>query len=573
MSFIIFIAVLFIFFYLNSRISTLEQLVRSQYGKNQTVSPKTPDPVAAPQVNVAVPAPQPKIAATSEEVGGNWLGKIGVTAVVLGLLFFLQYAFEEGWVTPLGLIAIGALVGLALIGTGSYLRAKHELYSQILIGGGFAVLFVSDFVGSAVYELFNTPVALGISLLITASATLLAIRNSSQALMVLASIGAFLSIFILGMGEDQLVMALSYASVLSIGILVTSVFKKWQVANGLGFAGTYLTYIGLFLAHYAFGVNTAIFAFFLTVFFLVYLINTVLHYFVRNEQSTPGEIVLVWLNALIAFFFYYVLLAAHFEEVTAYISLGYAVIYLLLAYLASVYSASATDLRNTLAGISAFFMTVFIPLQFDGRAVTIGWFILALGMLFITAKYSTAVWRVFAVVAYALALFRFFFVDNSLGELFLNPSFAVGILGVVVSYAGAWISHHWSVLPGDSDKRPIASVFFFLAHFLTLFIISREIYHYYTNAVDYYQERDAIVSVVWTVYAVILLVAGFVGKMKVFRTAGLVIFFVAAMKIFVDIWDLGQVYRIISSVVYGVIALIASFFYSKHKDSIKEIVS
>ena len=41
---------------------------------------------------------------------------------------------------------------------------------------------------------------------------------------------------------------------------------------------------------------------------------------------------------------------------------------------------------------------------------------------------------------------------------------------------------------------------------------------------------------------------------------------------FLEVWQLGQLARIISSIAFGVIALAASFMYAKYKQRLKEIV-
>ena len=53
---------------------------------------------------------------------------------------------------------------------------------------------------------------------------------------------------------------------------------------------------------------------------------------------------------------------------------------------------------------------------------------------------------------------------------------------------------------------------------------------------------------------------------------GLVLFLITAFKVVVDVWSLGELYRIISFIVFGIIALVASFVYVKFRDRIQEIV-
>src|SRR6185369_10515462 len=40
-------------------------------------------------------------------LGANWLAKLGIAAIAVGMGFFLQYAFGKGWIGPAAQVAIG----------------------------------------------------------------------------------------------------------------------------------------------------------------------------------------------------------------------------------------------------------------------------------------------------------------------------------------------------------------------------------------------------------------------------------------------------------------------------------
>ena len=82
-------------------------------------------------------------------------------------------------------------------------------------------------------------------------------------------------------------------------------------------------------------------------------------------------------------------------------------------------------------------------------------------------------------------------------------------------------------------------------------------------------KSNTMVSILWALYAAILTAIGFIKRSSVLRIAGLILFIITAVKVLINIWDLGQLYRIISFVGLGVIALIASFAYAKYKDHLK----
>ena len=53
-----------------------------------------------------------------QTLGRNWFAIIGALAVVLGIGFFLKLAFDNNWIGDTGRVALGVVVGLALLGAG-----------------------------------------------------------------------------------------------------------------------------------------------------------------------------------------------------------------------------------------------------------------------------------------------------------------------------------------------------------------------------------------------------------------------------------------------------------------------
>ena len=99
-------------------------------------------------------------------------------------------------------------------------------------------------------------------------------------------------------------------------------------------------------------------------------------------------------------------------------------------------------------------------------------------------------------------------------------------------------------------------------------ILSQNYSTMYKSVTDLNNQRNTVVSVFWIIYAVILIGIGFSNKVKLLRILGLAFFVIIAVKIFFDVWGLGTQYRVISLVVFGVVALLASFGYAKYKDKI-----
>jgi len=85
--------------------------------------------------------------------------------------------------------------------------------------------------------------------------------------------------------------------------------------------------------------------------------------------------------------------------------------------------------------------------------------------------------------------------------------------------------------------------------------------------------RDISLSLFWLFYAIVVLAVGFLKKYKSIRLGGIALLLLAIFKLFFyDLWSLGTLYRIISSISLGVVLLSISFVYQKYKDKLKEII-
>ena len=70
-------------------------------------------------------------------VGGNWLARIGVVALIFGVAFFISLAIDRGWLGEVERVALGLIAGMALIGAGEYWRKRYAVWAQTVTGAGW----------------------------------------------------------------------------------------------------------------------------------------------------------------------------------------------------------------------------------------------------------------------------------------------------------------------------------------------------------------------------------------------------------------------------------------------------
>jgi uncharacterized membrane protein len=220
--------------------------------------PLAPEP-AAPKVTASVPPPLPPVkpppAAHAPRVAKpiDWEAMLGVKLfawiggfiLFLGIVFLVKYSFENNLITPAMRVAIGTVLGLALIVTG-WLTAtrRYRVSGQSLCATGVLVLYGNIFAAHVFYYLIALVPAFVSMAIVTGAAFYLAVRMNAQVIVVLGLLGGFLTPVLLSTGVDNPTALFGYIAVLNVGIAAVSLRKRWDYLVLLAAAGTALIEFG-----------------------------------------------------------------------------------------------------------------------------------------------------------------------------------------------------------------------------------------------------------------------------------------------------------------------------------------
>ncbi len=177
-----------------------------------------------------------------ERLGQNWLNKLGIVALVIGLSLFLGREIHH--LNALGKSALGMLLSLTLLGGGLLLerRPRYRLFARAAIGGGWALTF---FVTFALYHvdamrvLPSQGVDLVLMMGVAAAMVGHSLKYKSQ---VVSSLACLLAIVTVGISEVTL-FSLVAGALLAVGLIYVAARERWF---GLGLAGL----VGVYLNHF-----------------------------------------------------------------------------------------------------------------------------------------------------------------------------------------------------------------------------------------------------------------------------------------------------------------------------------
>src|SRR5579872_6068409 len=220
-------------------------------------------PTLAPPVPSVSPAPQaPPSAAPSfssaelgpsllerfrssldieEMLGTDWLNKLGIVLLVLGIAFFLAYQLRT--MGPQGKVLVGFVTAAVMLGAGIWgeRNDRYRIIARAGIGGGWALLFFTTYAMyhvPAAHVVDSQPFDLLLMLAVAAAMVLHTLRYRSQVVTGLAFLLAFLTVTI----SHSNVYSLAAGVVLAAGLVAIVGRMQWFELEVFGILASYLNH-------------------------------------------------------------------------------------------------------------------------------------------------------------------------------------------------------------------------------------------------------------------------------------------------------------------------------------------
>ncbi len=463
-----------------------------------TPSPPPSSP-SRPQATPSRPAPTPSRPVPSDVprerikvdweliLGGNWLARIGVLAVVIGVAFFLKLAFDNQWIGEAGRVALGVTGGIGLLIAGELLHRRYPIYAQALLGGGIAVLYVSIFAAFSFYGLLDIYPAAGLLFLFSVTAAALALRHDSTALAVIGILGAFAGPFILGayppkptvlqtFASDASAQIMVYVVIVDLGVLALSTVRNWRWFSLLALLGS-LASFGIWYGEYGEETAVTIVQGSLTAIFLIFIGVTTLFHVIWRRAAQEYDHALMVINVAAYLGISYGVLWDEFRPWMGVFTLLMAFFYGALAYAVIWRGREQANLSIMALGIAAVLLTIAVPVQLEGPWVSVAWAVEGAALVWLSFTLKMWQLRAFGTVVFAVFAIQLLAFDTP-GALkagltpFYNTYLLSYALGVGATFLTAYLLWRNRALLMESESAlfPIfltaGNLFFTLAVFV-----------------------------------------------------------------------------------------------------------
>ena len=509
-------------------------------------------------------------------IGRHVLGWVAAVLLLFGTAFFLKYAYDNGWIGPLGQVALGLMLGLALVAAGwRYECSGWHVFSRMLTGAGTVVLYLATYSAFGFYRLLPQQAAGAFLLVIVVESMLLAVLYEASVLGLMAVLGGLITPLLMQSERDEYQALFIYLALLNTGVLVLLTFRNWMAIGTVAFLGTQGLYWLWHVQNYhpeklawAIGFQAAVCVMFVAQAMLVHV--------VRGRKAGVEDLVRLVLVAGFWFAAAYLLLRPEHDMWMGSLALAMAALYVALAWLVLARAPSSARLLLTLLALGIAHIAVALPIEADARFVSLGWAALAAALWWFGLRISAWPLRAMAGVLGALAAMRVVLWDSPylVREPFLPifngyalPSLVVAALVIFGVLAGRRFARRYAA--GESALVESAAV---VGVALVWWVLSVDMYGWFVSrgalpGADITRWRwggQMALSALWAVYASGLLALGFRLRRPHLRWIALGLYALTVAKVFLfDMAELREFYRILAFFILAILLGAAAWAYQR----------
>jgi uncharacterized membrane protein len=490
------------------------------------------------------------------------LNNVGLGLLLLGLAFFFKYAVDQGWLTPALRIGFGFILGTFLLVSGLWIGKLYQNFSKVLQGGSVATYYITVFAAFQLYHLFSYPFAFLLMGAVTLLAFGLSIQQSTPALSIIATIGGLCTPFVLYTGSQNISGLVLYTCLILFGTSVIYYFRGWKDLIIVSAPGAWLVLlVGYFTSTKGKMIISLsdqvvlqlgiIFIGLLSVLFPIVheiLLKKKPHRWFETSYENYENSFFYKIEHILSISTPFIAVLFSKEvwglstTILGWISIGTGIVYLFLFFALKKLKLMHAYIHLLIA---LFLATFAFTQLFEGKTLYLVLACEATMLHFIAYRYDDRILTalahsMFAVLCLWLA-YNLSYVKAATSVL-INSQ-ALTDIAVIVMAIGIT-----KILKSESTSK----LYQIIGHTAIFYWFYKELHHL--------SQGQAYVSVSWGLYAVAMVMFGYIINKNFFRTIGTVMIFVVVGKLLlIDLSSVAAIWRVLLFMGFGSILLLLSY--------------
>lgn len=489
----------------------------------------------------------------------DFMVKVGALLFLLGLGWFVSYAFNEGWIGEVGRITLGISLGVLLLALGAWRIQKYEHQGGIFTAIGSTVILLTLTAGLQIYHLFTPMIALFTMFLSIAYVAFVSVRYDQKSLAVTGLVLASIAPLLVMDPDFSVTEMFSYLLVVVLGTLWVVNVRRWSILTFIALMVVFLYGLPFLNVQGADQDIALLFSFiFTTVFFIANIVGVIFnetnetkHIHITIGLGT-GMYLIMWILAVAA------------PEWQSLLCVAWMIVFAFGSYI--VYrNTQKSILFYIYSALSFLLLVVATAIELDSSVFTIALAVEILSAILLTS-YALDDHRVTTNVSLLFFLPFILSVESLMSYSWRSGTLPYDHLFVLLTVGLSFAIGGLTLL--DSAKRHkqeslLGAVFLVLGSVYGLTLIWR-VFH----ATMAYDIATTFSLIVYTLIGIPLFVIGRFHGNKVYTWSGsIIVGFVVARLLFVEVWNMDITERIITFFVIGVLLMSTAFIKQRSSNS------
>ncbi len=431
---------------------------------------------------------------------GNLFNIIGAIAIIIGCGIFVKLIQPYIIFTPLLKTLIGLICGIAMVIGGCVIKKDTlKIYSEILTGTGFAVLFITIYCTTILFETFSQGVCAFLGIIILLAAYYIADKQKTSSMLAISLIGGYLNLFLINSTD-------SYNNVYIYLIFLNLLSATFILRNPEKSAVNIINLIATLIFSIILNITNSINIWYPITLWSIYLIAD---FIIKNREAQikTNSSILNWTNLACLICLGLMI----YKETTVNIALlllGVAIIYgIIFTYFA------IKNPKKSILYLDSMLISTLIAVYFICEDATIRiaiWSIIATLLSVVIWKYKADFLKNRVIIFLSCSVINLLLMPELYCyeyDIKYIPVFNTRLLAFISPIIGFYISHLFLNKSNNEDTKNLSTCFKFCALTLIYLFVILELNNYITiktdaNEIVYNHIKPILYSIIGFIYAI-----------------------------------------------------------------------